>query len=270
MGFRGFLTTLAIGAGAMYLMDPERGETRRNELKDQFGRFSGEAEMIWHDGIADLQHRAEEFRSRTKNAAEEGVGQVTGAARQAAGNLQQAAQGVTATGEGMETRFGGVGQMAPGPRLLLIAGGGLLTLYGRTQRGIKGGAFTALGLNFLSQGLANKSLPEIVRKAQESPMFQGGSLERAGEKLREFTDFKSETGNMDSSMRDFEQRTSPEETLRGGRGQGGGSRRSRGGSGSGSEGGADMTSGGSKSRPMSQYGEGEQVPSESGGPESGE
>jgi hypothetical protein len=250
MGLRGFLTTLALGAGGMYLFDPERGDQRRNELGQQFERFSRDAEDLWRDGLADLQQRMVDMREKAQNATEGGVQQVTDAARQAAGNLQQGAQGVTATGEGMQARFGGNGmtggQMSPGPRLLAITGGSLLTLYGRTQRGLKGGAFTALGLNLLTKGVANKSLPQIVQRTKGVNLDDDKSL------AIDASGGSAETGSQRHSK--------SERGGQSGKGQQAGQSTSSSGAASAA---TPRTASGGESRPMGQYGEGEDAPGNS-------
>lgn len=159
MGIKGFLTTLGIGVGAMYFLDPERGDRRRADVRDQVMRLRSEAQSVWNDGSEDLAQR---FK---------GLGQ------KAEGMAQDATRG------GMESLSGQVGGMSlkmdmnrPGDRLLTMSGGGLITLFGLTRGGLLGKLAMLAGLNFVAQGLSRKNyLGDAITKMRGEGM--GGGIE---------------------------------------------------------------------------------------------
>lgn len=147
MGLRGFLTTLGLGAGTMYFYDPDQGERRRAMLRDQATKMQNDMQDLWSKGTRDLQNRAQGFQSRARSM-------VTGEAF-ATGN--QAGAGA------MEMPV----EWDPGQRLLALGGGSILTLYGLIRGGISGKLVSLAGLNFLTRGLMNKSLVQMVRPSRE-------------------------------------------------------------------------------------------------------
>ena len=54
---RGLLKGLTLGAGAMYLLDPEAGPGRRAKLRDGAVRAGGDYVKLWESGSADLANR---------------------------------------------------------------------------------------------------------------------------------------------------------------------------------------------------------------------
>ncbi|MEM9702440.1 MAG: SRPBCC family protein [Planctomycetota bacterium] len=54
---RGLLKGLALGAGAMYLLDPQYGATRRGKLKGQLVRAGSDYGKLWEKGSQDLANR---------------------------------------------------------------------------------------------------------------------------------------------------------------------------------------------------------------------
>lgn len=145
MGVKGFMRTLAIGAGAMYFLDPEQGERRRARLRDQVLSWQSDMLDLWDAGRRDLKYRARGLQADVKS-------------------------GVTGTSE-EKTLLGQIKptqQMAPGPRLLSLGGGGLLTLYGLLRGGVSGKIVTLAGLNFLTRGLTSKGLLGIIQPSDDS------------------------------------------------------------------------------------------------------
>lgn len=158
MGIKGFLTTLGLGVGAMYFLDPDRGDRRRADVRDQVMRLRGEAQSVWNEGSEDLAQR---FK---------------GLGKQAEGMAQDATRG------GMDALSGQGGMKfkmdmnRPGDRLLTMGGGGLLTLFGLTRGGILGKIAMLAGLNFVVQGLSQKNyLGDVVTKMRGEGM--GGGIE---------------------------------------------------------------------------------------------
>ena len=62
MGIKGFLTTLGLGVGAMYFMDPDQGDRRRADVRDQVMQLRNEAQNVWTEGSEDLAQRAKTLR----------------------------------------------------------------------------------------------------------------------------------------------------------------------------------------------------------------
>jgi uncharacterized membrane protein len=54
------------------------------------------------------------------------------------------------------------GEMTPGIRLLMGAGGGLLALYGRMRKGILGMGLTAAGIGIAARGIGNRPLSQMI------------------------------------------------------------------------------------------------------------
>ena len=118
---RGLIKGLALGAGAMYLFDPQFGATRRSKLKDQVVGAGSDYAHLWERGSADLANRI-------KGQAFEAKGLLTGEVvhdetvenrvRSAAGHLLTDAGGLR-----VESRDGVVtlgGTVRPGEPDLLV------------------------------------------------------------------------------------------------------------------------------------------------------
>jgi uncharacterized membrane protein len=134
MGLKGFLTTLGMGAGLMYLYDPEQGNRRRHMLRDRWVGTKNEAQTLWEQGTRDLQNRARGMQAETESM------------------IREAPESI-----------GIQGQWSPGARLLATLAGGGLTFYGVVRRGLRGTAATLIGLNLVSSGLMQRSLPGLMR-----------------------------------------------------------------------------------------------------------
>lgn len=155
MGIKGFLTTLGLGIGAMYFMDPERGEQRRTELRNQVLQLRGEAQTVWTQGSEDLAIRAKNLRNM---------------AEQAPTDVMQAGKDVLSRERGVGLNLD---MDRPGDRLLTMGGGGLLALYGLLRGGILGKLALLAGANYVTKGLIQKDvLGDAVTKMRSS---QGGS-----------------------------------------------------------------------------------------------
>jgi uncharacterized membrane protein len=140
MGIKGFLTTLGLGVGAMYFLDPDRGDRRRADVRDQVMKLRSEAQSVWSEGSEDLAQRFKGVGQRAEDMAQD------------------------ATRGGMDALGGQINGMKfkldmnrPGDRLLTMGGGGLLALFGLTRGGILGKAAMLTGLNFLVQALSRKN-----------------------------------------------------------------------------------------------------------------
>jgi gas vesicle protein len=56
-----FVTLVGIGAGAIYLLDPKKGEKRRAHLRKQIDRAVDNASDYWDEYSPELKRRAGEF-----------------------------------------------------------------------------------------------------------------------------------------------------------------------------------------------------------------
>lgn len=148
MGIKGFLTTLGLGLGAMYFMDPEHGEQRRNNVANEALRLRSEVQNIWTEGSDDLANRARNVRNK---------------ASQAPGDVMQAGKEVVSGARG-GMRLS-MDMNRPGDRLLTMSGGGLLALYGLVRGGILGKAALLAGANYVAKSLTRRDmLGEAVGK----------------------------------------------------------------------------------------------------------
>jgi uncharacterized membrane protein len=57
--FTGWLTTLALGAGLMYLYDPDKGNRRRAMMRDRFNRMKNDLDDAVDVGARDLRNQAQ-------------------------------------------------------------------------------------------------------------------------------------------------------------------------------------------------------------------
>lgn len=60
-----FYRGLAVGAGLMYLLDPERGRNRRALLRDKVADALSDSRDFVGEGVRDLRHRAEDAAGST-------------------------------------------------------------------------------------------------------------------------------------------------------------------------------------------------------------
>ncbi len=150
MSLKGLVKTLAVGAGAMYFLDPEQGEQRRAQLRDKVTGWQDDMLDLWESGRRDLEYRARGLQADVKSG-------VTGSGGTGGSDVN------TLLGQFDNTR-----EMSPGPRLLSLGGGGLLALYGLLRGGISGKIVTVAGLNFLAKGLTNKGLVGMIQPSGEN------------------------------------------------------------------------------------------------------
>jgi hypothetical protein len=114
------LSGMGIGAGLMYLFDPEVGQKRRDRLNQRARDMLQKAE----DAKQELQQRAQGFLTETETMLKEG-------------------------------RIPEFGERTPDRSVLLGAG---LVLYGLVRRGFTGTLMSAAGLSLLSRDLPASSL----------------------------------------------------------------------------------------------------------------
>jgi uncharacterized membrane protein len=158
MGIKGFLTTLGIGVGTMYFLDPDQGDRRRAQVRDRVVALRGEAQDVWNQGTEDLANRAKSLGKSAESTAQD-----------MARSGMQALPGQ----DGAKLKMD---MSRPGDRLIAMSGGGLLALFGLTRGGIVGKAAMLAGLNFVVQGWSRKNyLGEAISKMRGSGM--GGGIE---------------------------------------------------------------------------------------------
>jgi uncharacterized membrane protein len=158
MGIKGFLTTLGLGIGAMYFMDPEHGEQRRNNVANEAMRVRSDVQDIWTQGSDDLANRARNLRNKASQAPNDVM--------QAGKDAMSGARG------GMRLNMD---MNRPGDRLLTMSGGGLLALYGLIRGGLIGKLALLAGANYVAKGLTQRDmLGEAVGKMRAAGAGQSG------------------------------------------------------------------------------------------------
>ncbi len=71
----GPLLMLGIGAGLMYLLDPEKGEGRRAQLRDKVATLQHDAERLWAERGPEVVERAQGLVSEATRRLSEATGQ---------------------------------------------------------------------------------------------------------------------------------------------------------------------------------------------------
>src|SRR5688572_8824790 len=62
-----FVSGMAIGAGLVYLLDPQRGRGRRAVVRDKARHYVREGKDLLETGIEDLENRAQGLRARARH-----------------------------------------------------------------------------------------------------------------------------------------------------------------------------------------------------------
>lgn len=139
-----FIGSIGLGAGLMYLLDPDRGKRRRFALRDKAIRMLDKA-----DGV--IEQAGQDIRNHARGVAIEALALL----------------------DGMDNRFGlddTPGSQNPQPRavrfnlqeakpgwstgrLLARIGGGALLLYGRRRGDLAGKALSAIGVGMALHGI---------------------------------------------------------------------------------------------------------------------
>jgi len=147
MGKFTLLIGLTAGAGAMYMLDRERGQERRARLSEEMQRLRERlSDEEGHVDPRDILNRTKEsvsdFRHRFTNGQRE---KMTSELRGAAAEL------------------GSTGRWSPSTRLLAAGVGSGLAIYGIRRSSLVGLGVTAAGLALLAKAVANFEL----RKSSE-------------------------------------------------------------------------------------------------------
>jgi hypothetical protein len=134
-----FLAGVGLGAGLMYVLDPQMGRRRRALARDQFVRLAHEAEDAAGVVARDMRNRAQ------------GV---------ASGDLSVLAGGKRALKNLL------AGSWSPSARALMGLLGGGLFLYGLTRTAPTSCLLGTVGLALAAEGFANAGIDDLTRLPQ--------------------------------------------------------------------------------------------------------
>jgi hypothetical protein len=142
------LKGIGVGAGLMYVFDPDQGRRRRSLVRDQIvGAFNGLEEGLdaaWRD----VRNR---FGGLTAERTGSAPGLQGGAARRgASSDLTQAS-------------------WSPGARLLVGIAGATLVLSHMRRGGLTGTVFGAVGAGMLARAVSNVAMTRLMGLKQEEP-----------------------------------------------------------------------------------------------------
>lgn len=146
---RVLLTGMGLGAGLMYLLDPNQGERRRAALREQTTKMTQGAQEAVNIVREDMQDRWERVSS----------GDVSVLTGSDPANL--------------------LGNWSPTARTLLGALGGGLFFYGLTQSAPKACIVGTIGLALAVEGITNAKLEDIRRVSHDVQEFAGNIREKA-------------------------------------------------------------------------------------------
>jgi hypothetical protein len=145
------LTGVGVGAGLMYILDPDRGRRRRALARDK-------AASTWNRSEKYLGKMSHDLANRSRGLAHDAKAALAGERRE--------------PGDGTGRPHGGE-NWSPATRILASALGGGLAIYGYRRRGLVGKTATALGMGLLTRGVTNQGMP----------MLRTGPLGRIGDKI---------------------------------------------------------------------------------------
>jgi hypothetical protein len=167
---------MGIGAGVMFILDPDRGRRRRALVRDK-------AVSTWNQSEQYAEKMARDLANRSRGVYYETKAAMTGKER----NPVHEHSDRSASPE----------TWSPATRLIASAMGGGLALYGFRRGGLLGKGVTALGMGLLTRGMTNEA------------MQRGGALGRVSDKVASAvgSQIESMTGNRSSQHEDH----SPEE-----------------------------------------------------------
>ena len=154
-----FLKGAAIGAGFMYLFDPQMGRRRRAAIRDK-------AVHAWNDAGDTVEAKTHDLGNRAKGVLHDVSGVLTGSIK----------------GNGRWNRSGKMNpwmpaNWSPTTRLLVTAGVGLLAMYGKRRGGVAGAALGALSVGLLTNTVSQAEL----RQGISSPSLPSDYSERSGD-----------------------------------------------------------------------------------------
>jgi len=122
-----FLRTLALGAGAMYFLDPEKGTERRQSVCDGWNSFVNDVNKSLETGMDDLRHRVSDVKSSLQGDGMDGA--------------MHAAEDLRLSGE-----------WAPAVKLVAAAGGTAMIFYGALRGRISPVLLGTVGVAMATRG----------------------------------------------------------------------------------------------------------------------
>jgi len=155
-----FLRTLALGAGAMYFLDPEKGTERREAVRDGWNGFVSDINKSLETGMDDLRHRVDDVKSSIQGEGMDG-------AAHAAENL------------------GLGGEWAPAVKLVAAAGGTAMIFYGALRGRISPVLLGTVGVAMatrggLQLGCASEASQSSSQQRVQNSASGGGSKSNSG------------------------------------------------------------------------------------------
>lgn len=164
---RSWLTAIGLGAGLMYLLDPQHGSRRRAQLRDQIGDLKHVVNDAVH-GVRSLGNRASDLVLETRQVA---MGQRDW--RDVA--AMRGEQSISA--EQLASRVRPIN-----PRSLAVLGGGLMLLSSMSRRSRMATAGRWLGIGLLAGGMmkarSEHSDHHHLSASSEGPRAHNGETER--------------------------------------------------------------------------------------------
>jgi uncharacterized membrane protein len=143
------LIVLGLGAGLMYLMDPQSGRKRRSDLGHRFASIQRRAEHGRDIVARDATNRAHGLLVETRQALESRRDGLQGP------TLGEVANGVAASWR--RERW------SPAQRALAGAAGAALAMYGYLRGGVRGMALCVTGGALVARASANESLERLAK-----------------------------------------------------------------------------------------------------------
>jgi hypothetical protein len=134
------LAGAGMGAGLMYILDPQMGRRRRALARDKMTRLAHEAQEMGDVVVRDVQNRAQGL---------------------AAGDFSVLAGGRRALRNPLRGRW------SPSARALMAVLGGGLFLYGLTRSAPKACILGTAGLALAAEGITNAAIDDITGMSQE-------------------------------------------------------------------------------------------------------
>jgi hypothetical protein len=152
------VTAAALGAGLMYLFDPEEGQARRTRISEKCQSLTGQAKHEFNRSVQDLEERTQQCASDMRSAISE---------HQPARALQAAAE-----------QFG---EWTPATKLLAAVGGGAVAAYALAKITpstlILGGLGAGLCAAVMNSQQLQDALANAITQAEEHAELEDQSEE---------------------------------------------------------------------------------------------
>ena len=150
------LRGMALGAGLMYFFDPEKGDQRKQMVRDEFARFKSKSDETIESTFRDL-------RIRTRDMLSSGVEKLS----EGTESMRQEVRANPLQPEGQRTGEQDQAMWSPTTRVLAGTGAGYLLLYGMARGGIIGTLAQISGIALGAQVLTNKNLGSLANRITE-------------------------------------------------------------------------------------------------------